>query len=401
MVKETKLYDVLGVSPTASENELKKAYRKLALKYHPDKNPNGAEKFKEISHAYEILADPQKRETYDSFGEEGLSGDAGGMGMNPEDLFSSLFGGSFFGGSSRSSGPRRGKDVVHPLKVSLEDLYKGKVFKLSIKRNVICKACNGKGGKEGAVKNCSDCNGRGVKFVRRQIGPMIQQYQTSCSTCNGTGEIINKELECKTCHSKKVVQETKIIEVPVEKGMTDGQQITFRGEADQAPGVETGDVVIIVKEKPHDIFKRKDRDLYYEQKIDLVTALTGGTFTIKHLDDRYLKVSIIPGEIIKPDQTKCIQNEGMPTYGDPFNKGNLYVKFEVEFPTTEWYNEANAQTLKKVLPKSKAQKIPNNAIVDEVVMSNFDPNASRNQDRSDMEDDYDERGGPQVQCAQQ
>jgi len=91
----------------------------------------------------------------------------------------------------------------------------------------------------------------------------------------------------------------------------------------------------------------------------------------------------------------------MPTYGDPFNKGNLYVKFEVEFPTTEWYNEANAQTLKQVLPKSKAQKIPNNAIVDEVVMSNFDPNASRNQDRSDMEDDYDERGGPQVQCAQQ
>jgi len=167
MVKDTKLYDTLGVSPSATENELKKAYRKLALKYHPDKNPNGAEKFKDISHAYEILSDPQKRETYDNFGEEGLSGDAGGMGMNPEDLFASFFGGAF-GGSSRS-GPRRGKDVVHPLKVSLEDLYKGKVFKLSIKRNVICKACNGKGGKEGAVKNCSDCNGRGVKFVRRQI----------------------------------------------------------------------------------------------------------------------------------------------------------------------------------------------------------------------------------------
>lgn len=399
MVKETKLYDTLGVSPSATENELKKAYRKLALKYHPDKNPNGGDKFKEISHAYEILSDPQKRETYDNFGEEGLSGDAGGgMGMNPEDLFASFFG---FGGGSRSSGPRRGKDVVHPLKVSLEDLYKGKVFKLSIKRNIICKACNGKGGKEGAVKSCSDCNGRGVKFVRRQIGPMIQQYQTSCPTCNGTGEIINKELECKICHSKKVVQETKIIEVPVDKGMTDGQQITFAGEADQAPGVETGDVVIIIKEKPHDVFKRKGKDLYIEQKIDLVTALTGGTFNIKHLDDRYLKVTIIPGEIIKPDQTKCIQNEGMPTYRSPFDKGNLFVKFEVEFPSTSWYNDEKAQMLKKVLPSTKQEKIPSNAIVDECVMSSIDPNAKTQQDRSDMYDDDDERGGPQVQCAQQ
>ncbi|ORX82052.1 DnaJ-domain-containing protein [Anaeromyces robustus] len=397
MVKDTKLYDTLGVSPEATENELKKAYRKLALKYHPDKNPNGADKFKDISHAYEILSDPQKRETYDNFGEEGLSGDASGMGMNPDDLFASFFG---FNSGSRNSGPRRGKDVVHPLKVSLEDLYKGKVFKLSIKRNVICKACNGKGGEEGAVKNCQDCNGRGVKFVRRQIGPMIQQYQTSCPTCNGTGEIINKKLECKTCHSKKVVQETKIIEVPVDKGMSDGQQITFTGEADQAPGVETGDVVIIIKEKPHDLFKRKGRDLYYNQKIDLLTALTGGTFNIKHLDDRYLKVSIIPGEIIKPDQTKCIQNEGMPTYKNPFDKGNLFVKFEIEFPNTEWYNDEKAKILKDVLPKKTNEKIPSNAIVDEVVMSNYEPN-SRSQERNDMDDDDDERGGPQVQCAQQ
>ncbi|ORX53819.1 DnaJ-domain-containing protein [Piromyces finnis] len=400
MVKDTKLYDTLGVSPTASENELKKAYRKLALKYHPDKNPDGADKFKEISHAYEILSDPHKRETYDSFGEEGLSGDAGGMGMNPEDLFSSFFG---FGGSSRNSGPRRGKDLVHPLKVSLEDLYKGKVFKLSIKHNIICKACNGKGGKEGAVKSCSDCNGRGVKFVRRQIGPMIQQYQTSCSTCNGTGEIINKELECKTCHSKKVVQETKIIEVPIDKGMTDGQQITFSGEADQAPGIEAGDIIIVVKEKPHDVFKRKGRDLYIDQKIDLITALTGGTFNIKHLDDRYLNVTINPGEIIKPDQTKCINNEGMPTYRNPFDKGYLYVKFEVEFPTTEWYSDEKAQMLKSVLPSIQQEKIPSNAVIDECVMSNIDPNAkSQQQDRSDMYDDDDERGsGPQVQCAQQ
>lgn len=403
MPKETKLYEVLGVPPTASENELKKAYRKLALKYHPDKNPNEGERFKDISHAYEILSDPQKREAYDRYGEEGLNGDPG-MNVSPEDLFSQFFG--FGGGSDSRSRSRRGKDVVHQLNVNLEDLYKGKTFKLSIKHNVICKACDGKGGKEGAFKSCQDCDGKGIKITRRQIGPMIQQFQSACPTCNGAGEIVNKELECNVCHAKKVVQETKILEVPVDKGMTDGQQITFSGEADQAPGMETGSVIIIIKEKPNELFKRKETDLYYNKKIDLLTALTGGVFTIKHMDNRYLKVTIIPGEIICPDQTKCITGEGMPTYKRPFDKGNLYVKFEVEFPGKEWYTAEKAEALTKILPKTPQEALPPNAVVEDVVMASVDPNASnanksRNNGTDYMDEDQDERGGPSVQCAQQ
>jgi len=135
MVKETALYDVLGVMPSSSEDELKRAYRKLALKYHPDKNPEAGDKFKELSHAYEVLSDPQKRQTYDQFGEAGLSGEGGMGGMDPSDLFSQLFGGGIFGGGARQpSGPRKTKDITHSVKVTLEDLYKGKTTKLALQR---------------------------------------------------------------------------------------------------------------------------------------------------------------------------------------------------------------------------------------------------------------------------
>ncbi|RKP11599.1 DnaJ domain-containing protein, partial [Piptocephalis cylindrospora] len=253
MVKETALYEALGVSPDASESDLKKAYRKLALKYHPDKNPDAGDKFKEISHAYEVLSDSQKREVYDRFGEAGLSGEGGmgGGGVSPEDLFAQLFGGGgggFFGGggpggSSRHSGPRKGKDVGHGLKVTLEDLYKGKTSKLALQRNIICKKCDGKGGKAGAVKSCSTCNGQGVRLTIRQMGPMIQQVQQTCPDCRGEGEIINQKDRCKDCLGKKVISERKVLEVHVDKGMKGGQRITFTGEADQAPGTLPGDVV--------------------------------------------------------------------------------------------------------------------------------------------------------------
>lgn len=217
MVKETKFYDLLGVSPTASEADLKKAYRKLALKYHPDKNPDAGDKFKEISHAYDVLSgmsaqspkcttlngiylDAQKRETYDRFGEEGLNGQGMGGGMNPEDLFASFFGGNFFGGGGGRrgpSGPRRGKDMAHELRVSLEDLYKGKTTKLALSKSVVCSACEGKGGKEGAVKTCDGCGGNGVRISLRQMGPMIQQVQQTCPECRGEGEIIREKDRCK------------------------------------------------------------------------------------------------------------------------------------------------------------------------------------------------------------
>lgn len=164
---------------------------------------------------------------------------------------------------------------------------------------MICVKCNGRGGKEGAVRQCGSCNGRGVRVTLRQMGPMIQQMQMPCDECNGVGEIINNKDKCRTCNGKKVVSEKKILEVHIDKGMKGGQTITFRGESDQAPGAQSGDVVIVIEEKPHDRFRRQDNDLFVEQDVDLLTALAGGQFAIKHLDDRVLIVNIHPGEIIK------------------------------------------------------------------------------------------------------
>jgi DnaJ family protein A protein 2 len=279
------------------------------LKYHPDKNVGDAaagDKFKEISHAYDVLSDEQKRNIYDSYGEEGINGDGGmGGGGSAEELFAQFFGGGlgggmFGGGPSMPRGPRKGRDLVHALKVTLEDLYKGKISKLALQKTILCTKCKGKGGKEGSVKTCKGCNGSGQKIVMRQMGPMIQRFQTLCPDCNGEGEIIPAKDKCKECVGKKVTNERKVLNVHVDKGMQEGQRITFAGEADQAPNIQPGDVIFVIETKAHDRFQRKGDDLFYQAKIDLVTALTGGEFAIEHLDERYLKVEILPGEIIKP-----------------------------------------------------------------------------------------------------
>lgn len=225
--------------------------------------------------------------------------------MDPQDLFSSLFGGGggFFGGGGgpggRQRGPRKTKDLVHRITVSLEDLYKGKTTKLALTRHVICAKCNGRGGKENSVRKCTGCHGSGTKTIIRQIGPMIQQMQQPCNECDGNGEIISQKDRCKTCYGKKVVSEKKFLEVHVDKGMKGGQHITFPGESDQAPDTESGDVIIIVEEKPHERFKRQENDLYTQVEVDLLTALGGGQFSIKHLDDRALIINLVPGEVVK------------------------------------------------------------------------------------------------------
>lgn len=400
MVKDTKYYDQLGVAPTATENELKKAYKKLAMKYHPDKNPNAGDKFKEISHAYEVLSDSEKRELYDRYGEEGLSGAAagGGPGVSPEDLFSHIFGG--FGGGGRSSGPRRGKDVNHALKVSLEDLYKGKTSKLSLQKTVICSKCDGKGGKAGAVKQCAGCGGRGVRITVRQLGPMLQQLQQACSDCNGEGEVINDKDRCDECRGKKTVQQRKILEVFIDKGMRDGQRITFTGEGDQTPGVEPGDVNIVIQEKLHERFRRSGDDLFYVAHIDLLTALAGGQFTVQHLDDRVLLVNIAPGEVIRPGDKKAVVGEGMPTLRH-HDFGNLYIQFEVDFPSPNWTTPENIALLEKILPARKP--IPNvaGAEVEEVALSDLDASQQRAADGAQADEEDEGHPGPGVQCAQQ
>ena len=268
-------------------------------------NPDAAEKFKEISHAYEILSDSQKRQLYDQYGEEGLEQGGAGGGMSAEDLFSQFFGGGsafggMFGGGMRETGPKKARTIHHTHKVALEDIYKGKVSKLALQKSVICPKCDGRGGKEGAVKKCMGCDGRGMKTMMRQMGPMIQRFQTVCPDCGGEGEIIRDKDRCKGCGGKKTIVERKVLHVHVDKGVKNGHKIEFRGEGDQMPGVLPGDVQFEIEQKPHPRFQRKDDDLFYRAEIDLVTALAGGTVNVEHLDDRWLSIEIIPGEVIKP-----------------------------------------------------------------------------------------------------
>ena len=398
----SQLYDLLGVSPTASDAELKKAYRKKALALHPD-NGGDPEMFKEVTSAYEALSDPNKREMYDRFGPDGLSESGMGGGMDPQDLFSQLFGGmgGMFGGAGRPRGPRKGKDLIHRVRVTLEDLYKGKVTKLALQKHVLCSSCEGRGGDEGAVKTCSTCHGQGVKVALRQIGPMVQQMQQPCPDCQATGEQIDPKHRCKDCQGKKIKQERKVLEVRIDKGMTDGHQITFKEEADQAPNPIPGDVIIVVDEQPHPRFKRRGNDLYVDVEVDLLTALAGGKVSIEHLDDHALSVEIPRGEIVKPGELKVLRGQGMPSYR--FHElGDLYVNLGVRFPDT--LSEEQMSLLEKALPPRQQQApLSKDVDVEDVVMDQIDEQEAHRARTApamgDM-DDEDAAGGPQVQCAQ-
>lgn len=401
MVKETGFYDLLGVKPNATPDELKKAYRKLALKYHPDKNPDkdSAEKFKNISQAYEVLCDEKKRRIYDEGGEQALKEGGGGEGhySSPMDIFEMFFG----GGGGRRRKENKGKDVVHQLSVSLEEIYKGSTRKLALQKNVICDKCNGKGGKEGAVNKCTTCKGTGSQVILNQLGAgMYQQIHTTCRDCQGQGEKINAKDMCKTCQGRKIVQERKILEVHIDKGMEDGQKIPFYGEGDQVPGLEPGDIIIILEEKEHPVFKRKNMDLIMKMDINLNEALTGFKRTIKTLDDRILIISSLPGEIIKPNDVKCVLNEGMPMYKNPFEKGRLIINFNVKFPQNGEIDLKKITELEKILP-AKA-KVEATKDAEEHTLVDLDPSYERSKRNEEyMDEDGGMPNGRRVQCANQ
>ncbi|PWW78788.1 hypothetical protein C7212DRAFT_156115 [Tuber magnatum] len=410
--EKNRLYKILEIAPDASEAEIKKAYRKLAMKYHPDKNahnPDASDKFKEIGHAYEILSDPQKRNIYDQYGEEGLSGEGGmGAGMSAEDLFSQFFGGGgmggmggMFGGGMQQQGPKRSRDIVHVHKVALEDLYKGKVSKLALQKSVLCSKCDGRGGKEGSVKKCTGCDGLGMKTMMRQMGPMIQRFQTVCSDCNGEGEMIKDKDRCKTCHGKKTITERKVLHVHVDKGMQDGQKVTFKGEGDQGPDITPGDVIFVIEQKPHARFQRKGDDLYYQAEIDLLTALAGGTIAVEHLDERWLTVTINPGEVISPGVIKVVRGQGMPSYRH-HDYGNLYIQFDVKFPPDHFNDPMKIAMLESILPPRNLPEISVDAMVDDVILEEVDQSQQARVSANAMEDDEDpHQGAERVQCASQ
>ncbi|CAI9106422.1 OLC1v1005575C1 [Oldenlandia corymbosa var. corymbosa] len=399
----SKYYETLGVPKNASQEDLKKAYRKSAIKNHPDKGGD-PEKFKEIAQAYEVLSDPEKRQIYDQYGEDAIKegGGFGGGHVDPFTIFRDLFTG---GGNPFGQRERKGEDVIHPLKVSLEDLYKGISKRLLISRNVLCSKCKGKGSKSGASSKCPGCQGSGIKVSFRQIGPgMVQQIPQPCITCKGTGETIKMNDRCESCKGEKVVKEKKTLEVVVEKGMQNGQKITFSGQADEAPDMVTGDIVFVLQQKEHPKFKRKHDDLFYEHKLSLTEALCGFQFVLTHLDGRKLLVKSQTGEVIKPDQFKAINDEGMVIYQWPFMKGKLYIHFTVEFPDKLVSDQCKA--LESILPnRSKVSDIESEECEETTLHDVNIEEEMRKKDQQAAQEAYEEddhmRGGAPVQCAQQ
>merc|ERR550532_1537864 len=312
-VDTTAFYKTLEVDKGASEPDIKKAYRKLAVKHHPDKGGD-PEKFKEITKAYEVLSDPEKRAKYDKFGEEGLDGDGGG---DPTDIFEAFFGGGGRrGGGGGGRKRQKTKDVVQPMKVTLEQIYNGQTKKMAITRKVI--------DKQRGVQECSICDGRGVKVEVIRMGPMIQQMQSQCGACGGQGK------------SFKTKSEKEILEVPIQKGTPDNHKIPFREMADEHPDADTGDVIFIVKQTEHAEFKRRGADLFLERKISLAEALCGFELEVTHLDGRKLIIKSSPGEIVRP------MAQGFDPMADTDNKMEWEVMEDFDCPGID--NVAQADT---------------------------------------------------------
>eukprot|EP01098_Paradermamoeba_levis_P007448 TRINITY_DN3080_c0_g1_i1.p1 TRINITY_DN3080_c0_g1~~TRINITY_DN3080_c0_g1_i1.p1 ORF type:complete len:371 (-),score=119.99 TRINITY_DN3080_c0_g1_i1:96-1208(-) len=339
-------YQLLNVPRDAPTKQIKKAYRDLAAKYHPDKNPgdkDAADKFTEIAKAYEVLTDNEKRRKYDQFGEEGLTQNHQEF-RDPFDIFSQFFGG---GGHNHGGGKqmRKGETIVIPLQVSLEDLYLGKEYKLAHRKQVLCTQCRGSGAKDADdVKQCPHCKGSGIRVVVQHLAPgFVQQTQTACDKCGGKGKIVKSV--CPRCKGKKVEVGEETITVVVERGMPDGATIDFEQQGDEEPEAIPGDVRFRVQTNPHPRFTRKGNDLYYKMSISLLEALTGFKKTVSHLDNH--KVVIDRKEITIPGYVLQIADEGMPHHDDPSSHGNLFVEFTVRFPTS--LNADQIEGIKKIL----------------------------------------------------
>jgi len=314
-VDTSKLYELLNCPKDATQNEIKKAYRKIAMKAHPDKGGD-VEKFKEINEAYEILSNEEKRATYDKYGKDGLKdGGPGGM----DDIFSMFTGG---GPRRQQQGAKKTKPVMKEVQVKLEEVYAGKVVKMPIKKRICCESCGGKGGKN--IKTCGDCKGQGFKIKTQMLGPgMIQQSQVPCNACRGEGKQFDEKDRCTVCKGEKIKDVEKILEIPIEKGIPDEKTILFAGEGNEMPGAMAGDLHVRVSIKPHPVFERKGADLFMKKKISLLEALVGVNFKLKQLDGTDLTICSAPADVISTGEMKVIQGKGMPFYGDAMSHGNL------------------------------------------------------------------------------
>lgn len=347
MAEKRDYYEVLGVEKNASADEIKKAYRKKAIQYHPDKNPGdkaAEEKFKEAAEAYEVLSDPQKRQRYDQFGHAGMGGAGGfsGGGMSMEDIFShfgDIFGGAgfdlgdLFGGGGRSRGPRvrRGSDMRVKVRLTLEEIATGCEKKIKVRKQVQCKSCNGTGSEDGRTETCPTCKGTG-RTVRQQRGIFgMMQVQAECETCHGEGQIIKNK--CPKCNGEGVVRDEEIITINIPAGVAAGMQLTMQGKGNAAPrGGVAGDLLILIEEEQHKDFIRQDSDLIYNLLLDMPTAILGGQIQIPTLSGE-ARITITPGT--QPGKVLRMRGKGLPRidqYGRTYGTGDLLINVGVYIP---------------------------------------------------------------------
>ncbi|MDD3454106.1 MAG: molecular chaperone DnaJ [Methanobacteriales archaeon] len=332
-------YEILGVDRNASKKDIKRAYRRLARKYHPDvsDDPNAAEKFKEISEAYAVLSDDEKRQRYDQFGHAGMEGFTQEdifRNVNFEDIFkdldfdfSSIF--DIFGfGRRRRRGPQRGADINYKLEITLEDAYTGLETDIKVPHTRKCPTCNGSRAEPGSsTRTCTTCNGTGqIRQVQRTLLGQIMNI-TSCPDCNEEGRII--ERPCSNCNGTGLVKKTSTIHIRVPPGVEDGSRLRIPGEGEMGPrGGPPGDLYVTIKIKPHRLFERKGANLYFEKPISFVQAALGDIVEVPTME-KPVKLRIPPGT--QTGTTFRVKGYGMPHINWE-GRGNLYVKVRVVTP---------------------------------------------------------------------
>lgn len=352
------LYKILGLDRSCSERDLKRAYKSLSKKYHPDKATGDEKKFVEVADAYEALSDPTTRKIYDQYGHDGLAnhkrgGQGGGHGHDPFDLFSRFFGGSGHFGGGGGSGVRRGPDMDVRLNVPLRDFYNGRDMEFTLEKQQICDECDGTGSEDGKVETCSKCRGQGMIVQKHMLAPGIfQQVQMHCDQCGGQGKTIKHR--CKVCSGNKVVRKPVTLTASVEKGIPKGHKLVFENEADEHPDHVAGNLNVYVMELEPTLdeqdqarndgtfFRRKDQDLYWKEVLSLREAWMGEwTRNVTHLDGHVVQLSRKRGEVVQPNQVDTLGGEGMPTWQDGHvhehdhdaeEFGRLFVEYVVVLP---------------------------------------------------------------------
>ena len=323
-IENSEYYEILEVDKNSTEEQIKKSYRKLAMKHHPDKNPNdkkSEDTFKKISEAYEILSDKEKRSIYDKYGKQGLEMDnmGGGPDINPMDLFENFFQKDF----NHKKKPKNIDPIIEEIYLELKEIYNGVEKYITIEKKVIVDQ-QGNVNYKDSVQICNNCQGTGYVNVIRQIGPMISQMRSPCRNCKTKGYLINKYYT-----EKNITEEIKI---NIPKGIKENEHIIIENEGNvNFKNIdEKGDIVIVIKEFQHTHFTRKNNDLLYTKKISIFESLTGITFFIENLEKNYLEVNI--EEIINTNTIKYIPNQGMPIKNKNLY-GNIVIDFEIQYPT--------------------------------------------------------------------